>query len=54
MYQSASALNADEFYNKNGFVIPSDREVTTPRAVQYAVSKTFEEIFESWFKPIHF
>ena len=28
MYQSASALNDDEFYNKNGFVTPSNREVT--------------------------
>jgi len=54
MDQSASTLNDDEFYNKNGFVTPSNREVTTPRAVQYAVPKTFEEIFESWFEPIHF
>jgi len=54
MYQSASALNADEFYNKNGIAIPSNREVTTPRAAQWLASKTFEEIFESWFEPIYF
>jgi len=39
MCQSASVLNDDEFYNKNGFVTPSNREVTTPRAVQHVVQK---------------
>ena len=54
MYQSASVLNDDEFYNKNGIVTPNNREVTTLNVVLYVLPKTFEEIFESWFEPIHF